>query len=177
MGLLLFGLRWKLYSWVIKVPDVDMVFRCCSDFIMVFPGSLLNVNRRLLRRRRFGKTLCKILYLYFLNLFLWLEHMLWVWWPYIFVPLPSTLSYGEGRMWQVTAYRHMICISPLCAISCLTHIYSVYLTLNTTLTLYHIYILYLVTTLRDVLCELRSGCGTEASMTYPNNEPTTSRDD
>ena len=38
MGLLLFGLRWKLYSWVIKVPDVDMVFRCCSDFIMVFPG-------------------------------------------------------------------------------------------------------------------------------------------
>ena len=44
----------------------------------------------------------------------------------------------------------MICISPLCAISCLTHIYSVYITLNTTLTLYHIYILYLVTTLRDV---------------------------
>ena len=35
-------------------------------------------------------------------------------------------------MWQVTAYRHMICISPLCAISCLIHIYSVDFTLNTT---------------------------------------------
>jgi len=59
-------------------------------------------------------------------------------------------------LWQVTAYRHMICISPLCAISCLTHLYTVHFTLNTTHP-YHIYILYLVTTLRDVFCELRSG--------------------
>ena len=62
-------------------------------------------------------------------------------------------------LWQVTAYRHMICISPLCAISCLTHIYSVYLTLNTTLTLYHIYILYLVTTLRDVFVSWGQAAG------------------
>ena len=98
---LLLDFRWKLYSWVIKVPDVDMIFRCCSDAIMVFHGWLLNVNRRRFSRRWFGKMLCKILYLYFQKLFLRLER---VWWPFISVPLPSTLSYGEGRMWQVTAY-------------------------------------------------------------------------
>ena len=31
---------------------------------------------------------------------------------FLSVPLSSTLSYGEGRMWQVTAYGQMICISP-----------------------------------------------------------------
>ena len=104
---------------------------------------------------RFGETLCKILYLYFVNLFLWLEHMIRVWWPYIYVPLPSTLSYGEGRMWQVTAYRHMICISPLCAISCLTHIYTVHFTLNTT----HPHHIYLISgdQTKGRFCELRSG--------------------
>ena len=80
------------------------------------------------------------------------------------------------RLWKVTAYSHMICISPLCAISCLTYIYSVYITLNTTLTLYHIYLISGDHT-KGRFCELRSGCGTEASMAYPKNEPTTSRDD
>ena len=44
-------------------------------------------------------------------------------------------------MWQVTAYRHMICISLLCAISCLTHIYSVHVSLNTTHP-HHIYLIF-----------------------------------
>ena len=84
----------------------------------------------------------KLLY----TLFLRLER---VWWPFLSVPLPSTLSYGEGRMWQVTAYGQMIHISPWCVISCLTHIYSVHITHNTTHP-HLIYILYLVTRRRDV---------------------------
>ena len=108
----------------------------------------------------------KLLY----TLFLRLER---VWWPFLSVALPSTLSYGEGRMWQVTAYRHLTYISPRCVISCLTHIYSVPITHNTTHP-HLIYILYLVTT-TGRFCELRSGMVqplTEVSMAYPKNEST-----
>ena len=151
-----------------KIESMDLI----ANFAWHFPK-----NERL-SKWRFKTQLENNLYPYSVYVLYFLETRIWfVYGDLSFsVPLPSTLSYGEGRMWQVTAYRHMICISPLCAISCLTHIYSVYLTLNTTLTLYHIYILYLVTT-TGRFCELRSGSRSEASMTYPNNEPTTSRDD
>ena len=110
----------------------------------------------------------KLLY----TLFLRLER---VWWPILSVPLPSTLSYGEGRMWQVTAYGQMIHISPWCVISCLTHIYSVHITHNTTHP--HLIYIYLISgdQTKGRFCELRSGMVqplTEVSMAYPKNEST-----
>ena len=64
-------------------------------------------------------------------------------------------SLNDEVLWQVTAYRHMICISPLCAISCLTHIYTVHFTLNTT----HPHHIYLISgdQTKGRFCELRSG--------------------
>ena len=54
-----------------------------------------------------------------------------------------------GPLWQVTAYRHLIYISPWCVISCLTHIYSVPFTQNTT----HPHLIYIFYTSRTyVLC-------------------------
>ena len=78
-------------------------------------------------------------------------------------------------LWQVTAYRHLIYISPRCVISCLTHIYSVPFTHNTTHP--HLIYIYLISgdQTKGRFCELRSGMVqplTEVSMAYPKNEST-----